>query len=294
MFDKTKFEQLLNAARQLNLSGSDGTELNAPTQEFDDFIIQTTPEMIGRGDALALQEIHIFLGPVWNETTNQIDWELVGKYNRIVELFNSLFPVSNTYPKPMGKPLLALKFVKLGYLTVMQSSLYMCSNNKLEVIESAHMLANLFKTAGFIVLRQKIEASVHGITGIPQTNDETQKYGKYFEFHIRVEHKNSSISDKVPLEGSELNLLEQISLEYQSLFGIPVPLSFNRSSHEDGGYQRYLNVRFRNIGAPEALKKVCEIKAAINSSENLKVIKTIDEFVWYDTFVDLDKGWIDF
>jgi hypothetical protein len=37
-----------------------------------------------------------------------------------------------------------------------------------------------------------------------------------------------------------------------------------------------------------------ELKQAINEETNFKVAKSIDEYVWYDTFTQLDHGWIDF
>ncbi len=301
MFNKDKFNELLVRVGELNtndINHTNGAILNWSGPEFDLNVLNSTPEMIGKGDIQALQEIHIFLGPVWNDVDNKIDWNLVEKYNKVVALFNEIMKdsvnsASTSVYKDMKNPLLALNFVNLGYLTVMQSSLYVLSNNREEVIESTHMLAQLFKTAGFTVLREKIEASVHGINGIPSTAEEMAKYNKYFEFHIRVEH-NDPNKDKVQLTGEELLLLEQISNDFKSKFLIPVPLSFNRTAHTDGGYQRYLNIRIREVGAPEALSKVKEVVDKINQTQALKVIKVISEFVWYDTFVDLDKGWIDF
>jgi hypothetical protein len=252
--------------------------------------------MTGKGGTAALQEVHIFLGPVWDEATNTIDPSIVKRYNNVVNMFNQIMANSdgtdNAY-KEMKNPLLALKFVGAGYLTVMQSSLYVKSNSREQVIECAHMLANLFKNAGFTVLREKIEASAYGINNIPQTTEEAQKYNKYFEFHIRVEHASPS-GDKIELTSDELAMLEAFSNQFQRRFATPVPLSFNRSTHPDGGYQRYLNVRFRNMGSVEALEKIEEIKLAINQTGTLKVVKVIAEYVWYDTFVALDKGWIDF
>jgi hypothetical protein len=60
------------------------------------------------------------------------------------------------------------------------------------------------------------------------------------------------------------------------------------------GYQRYLNVRFRQLGLNSIKEKLNEINVAIVELTCFKVIKTISEYVWYDTYVELDKGWIDF
>lgn len=294
MFPQEQYNNLLeDITKSYGVGNNLSQILNWKGISFDEEVLKTTPKMTGRGGIPALQESHIFLLPVWDEGSNPIDWDLVTKYNDVINKFN--LHMENTYPnwKPMKNPLLALNFVNKGYLTVMQSSLYLLSNNKTDIIKCTHMLANLFKVAGFTVIREKIEASVYGIDGIPQTISEANKYSGYFEFHIRVESKTLS-GDKLPLESKEIDLLDIISKQFEQKFGIPVPISFNRSVHLDGGYQRYLNVRFRNIGAVDALDKVKEITSRINESDNLKVVKVISEYVWYDTFVELDKGWIDF
>lgn len=292
MFPQNIYNELLDNVK--SLSGENhGEILNWKGESFDLEIMESTPDMIGKSDFPALQESHIFLSPIWNENENPIDFDLVNKYNQVIERFN--FNMENTYLnwKPMKNPLLALNFVNNGYLTVMQSSLYLMTNNKSELINCTHQLANLFKNAGFVVIREKIEASVYGINGIPQNDEDANKFSGYFEFHIRVESKNKS-GDKNPLDKQELELLDLISKEFEQKFNIPVPISFNRSTHLDGGYQRYLNVRFRNIGSIKSLEKVKEITTKINESNILKVVKVISEYVWYDTFVELDKGWIDF
>jgi hypothetical protein len=300
MFPIQQYNNLLNDVIQ-SYGNNPGQILNWPGELYDERFLSNTPEMIGRGGIPGLQESHIFLLPVWDEKSNPIDWDLVSKYNDVINKFNT--HMINTYPnwKPMKNPLLALNFIEQGYLTVMQSSLYLINDNKRDIVNCTHQLANLFKTAGFTVVREKIEATVYGIDGIPITNQDACKYSGYFEFHIRVESKSVNglglglgSGDKIPLDQQELILLDTISKEFQTKFDIPVPISFNRSTHLDGGYQRYLNVRFRNTGSIEALGKVKEITSRINDSTNLKVIKVISEYVWYDTFVELDKGWIDF
>jgi hypothetical protein len=42
------------------------------------------------------------------------------------------------------------------------------------------------------------------------------------------------------------------------------------------------------------LNIVCTFLYFSYETTNLKVVKVISEYVWYDTFVELDKGWIDF
>ncbi len=89
--------------------------------------------------------------------------------------------------------------------------------------------------------------------------------------------------------------MESISEKFKNKFRVPIPLSFNRSSMgSNGGFQRYLNYRSRELGAIESCKNVNEICDAIKSETTFNVVKVISEYVWYDTFVLMDCGWIDF
>lgn len=291
MFQNYIFNKLLETVR----SDKNGSINNRPHDliMYDENIISSTPEMTGKNNMKALHEIHIFMSPLWIINSMNIDDEIIEKYKNVVKKFNEV--MCDTYPnfKIMKDPVLALKFEKEGYIVVIQSSLYILSNSKIEVIKIAHDLAELFKCVGFNVIREKIEASVYGIDGIPQASEEMIKYNKYFEFHIRVQKKNEN--NHTPLTDEELESLENVSKKFREKFNTPVPLSYNKSKNgSEGGYQRYLNVRFRNIGAPEALTKVNEISSSIITDTPFRVIKIISEYVWYDTFVDLDKGWIDF
>lgn len=291
MFPSEKFEVLLSKVS----SAIHGSILNRPDdlESFDKSILDSTPEMTAKAGSGALQEIHIFLSPIWLGNSSTVDYSIVEKYSSVVKTFNEI--MIDTYPdfKPMKDPLLSLKFEKEGYVNVMQSSLYMLSDNKSVVIESAHQLAKLFATAGFTVIREKIEASAFGIEGIPKTTEDAMKYGKYFEYHIRVQRKDTTNHE--PLTEEELNGLEKVSLTFREKFNTPVPLSFNLSKEgSEGGYQRYLNLRTRGIGSVESYNKVTEICDAIRSETQFKVVKVISEYVWYDTHTGMDKGWIDF
>lgn len=114
---------------------------------------------------------------------------------------------------------------------------------------------------------------------------------KYFEFHIRVSRKNENNKDSnCPISLEEINELSNISKEFSELFKIPVPSSYNNGQD----HQRYLNVRFRNIGSNQARKNVDEIVQAIHNSHYFKLDKIIAEYVPYDSYTQLDNGWIDF
>jgi uncharacterized FAD-dependent dehydrogenase len=240
---------------------------------------QEIPKIIGKTFE-ALHEIHIFLLPI-NPNKNEVD-----KYNKVVEKWNKL----NKVEKPMKACYLALEFTS-GTVCVMQSARYILSNNIEKVIEECHKDAEFFAENGFSVVREKIESSVYGSVGIPQTREERYET-KYFEFHIRFEPKNGSETDEVSEE--EIKELIRVSKEFSEKYGIPIPLSYNKSKSLEGIYQRFLNLRFRNIGAEEACKRVEDIKKAIEEKTNFIHKKTISEYVVYDTYVEMDRGWIDF
>src|SRR5690606_10565816 len=80
-------------------------------------------------------------------------------------------------------------------------------------------------------------------------------------------------------------------------YGSPCPLSYNLNPHQfhndNAGNQRFLNIRFRNLGLKD-IEPSLKIIREIIESEDIKIIKSISEYVWYDTNPDVDKGWIDF
>ena len=261
--------------------------------KFDSSIIDSTPKMTGKLGMPALHEIHIFLDNLWFGDASSVDKAIVERYSNVVKDFNQICEGTYENFKLMKDPLLSLKFEKNGYINVMQSSLYVLSNNREDVIKMTHQLAELFANAGFNVLREKIEASVYGIDGIPQTDEEAVKYGKYFEFHISVQRKNGNNTE--PLTNVELSGLEKISNKFKILFNTPVPLSFNMNKENSGkAYHRYLNFRTRGKGAINSNTELQQILDAIEAETDFSVVKTIREYVWYDTYVKLDRGWIDF
>ena len=295
MINEIRFAQLIKLVSQLYTDDMVGEIQNRPTDlnAYDNTIINTTPEMIGM-HGQALHEIHIFLAPVWMKQSD-IDQSIIDKYESVIRLFNSMVTRadSDVEIKEMKPPVLSLNFKGVGYVTVLQSSLYILSNDKKNVINTCHQVAEMFKEAGFVVIREKIEATIFGTKGIPQTSAEMISFQKYFEYHIRVQRKNTE--DHNPLTIDEIQILEEISQEFETEFHTPVPLSYNRSKiGTDGGYQRYLNVRFRDFGSGDAYDRVKQIVDRISTTTVFKVIKVISEYVWYDTFTALDKGWLDF
>ncbi len=272
------------------MSSIQGTVLNRIGD--DALYSKTYPQMTGSGTMEATQELHIFLNEL-----NPSE-ERVQRYYTLVNEWNDLHP--NLTDK-MKACYLALVFRDPSgaenTVSVMQSARYLRSNDTAFVVSQAHEDAKWFADHGFTVIREKIEATAYGIIGIPNSNEEMEKYPtKYFEFHIKVGRIDKT--DTSELTETEIDELKSISKISTERFQIPIPLSYNKNAdkmHKDGlGYQRFLNARFRNIGFDTVKTHVRAIESEINSSKAFRVIKTISEYVWYDSLSALDHGWIDY
>ncbi len=251
---------------------------------------KTYPEMKGRGNS-GTHELHIFLSEI-NPSQERVE-----KYCQAVNDWNKQHPAITDKMKACY---LALVFRSPdgseNTVKVMQSARYLHSDDTDQVVKECHSDADFFVKRGFSVIREKIEATAHGIDGIPQTDAETQTHKtKYFEFHIKVGHKDAG--DNTPLNEGEVEQLKVISNQFTSKFRTPIPLSYN--CNQDGvsgdglGHQRFLNVRFRDQGMLSIKPKLDEINQAM-TSVGLRVIKMISEYVWYDSYTKLDYGWIDY
>lgn len=249
----------------------------------------TYPTMTGKGDFPALHELHVFLMPI-NPEQKDVDRaiELTNKYNE-------------KYAKELGDYTLkmcylTLLFRKAGQVKVLQSARYFRSDDQDEVIKEIYRDAAFYQEHGFDVARIKIEANAWSNNGVPETDEEAKKFPKYFEHHIKVEHKTTK--ENVPLPKEEEEALTSISSKMCKLYKAPVPLSWNNlanpNNHENPGYQRFLNIRFRNQGMKTIQTCIENIRKSINELTNFKVVKSIDEYVWYDTYTAMDWGWIDF
>jgi len=240
-----------------------------------------------------ISELHVFFEPI------NPSLKTVNKFSQICEEINEKNKDVRGFNKIKACHL-CLHYKNVGDLRVMQSSRYLTSNDMdfiiNECLNEADLIQKGFDDAyknGEIdekvnIIREKIEATASN-KGVPQTNEESLNYPtKYFEFHIRLGRKNDDTITCI--QEDEILELKELSCQFTEKFGTPVPLSFNQTNE----HQRYLNVRFSQIGSEEAKAKVQEIVKAIDNSKNFKWIKTIAEYVWYDSNRALDSGWIDF
>eukprot|EP01084_Bolivina_argentea_P118676 210516_1 len=263
----------------------------------DDEYRTSYPPMIGVGDDLeATHEIHIFLAKL-NPNKSEL-----AQYDKAVDEWNKKYYTNNGNDgqykiTPMKACYLDLIFrdPKDGTendICIMQSSRYIYCDDTEYVISECHNDAQWFAYKyGLTVIREKIEARAYGIDGIPINDNDTNKYPtKYFEFHVRVGRKNSDENQLKMMKNDEIMELRKISKYFSNLYKVPVPLSFNMYK----GYQRYLNLRFRHMGRDNAMRRVEKVADEIQKNTKYKIIKIIPEYVWYDSYTELDKGWIDY
>ena len=242
----------------------------------------------------ATHEIHIFLGPF-----NPVERKIT-HYKNAVEEWNTVkHPEELTLLKSsqMKACQLSLEFLDnyadgsgpVGFknVIVMQSARYVYENDMQRGIEVARRDAAWFDLMGFEVIRLKIEASAYGNKGIPQTDEEAKELPDcYFEFHVKVLGEGATVDDL-------RSLAEQFSKEYK----VPVPFSHNLNPNQfladQQGHQLYFNMRFRLAGLQTAKLAIKHLEETIDAQENIKLHKVISEYVWYDTNVSFDKGWLE-
>lgn len=249
----------------------------------------------GCGKSEAQHEIHIFLGPI-NPSLEKINeyYELVNNWNKI-HAPNWQTKYGKFYMKAC---LLCLIFREKETFEeysvyVMQSSVYIKSNDIQTVMKEANIQNAYFESNGLPVIRTKIEAMAAGINEIPQKDSDLIVYqdekvkDPYFEFHIKCKVTGDQTDEIEKLK----TCANHVTLKY----GSPCPLSYNvnpdQLQGDHNGLQRFINVRFRNLGY-EKIKE--ELKLIKSYLLDIEVIKIISEYVWYDTNPELDRGWIDF
>jgi len=258
----------------------------------------TAPTMRGAGaDLAATHEVHIFLGPL------NPDAETVARYEAAVATFNAELPQAGLVAvrcAQMKACHLALVFraPETGAETtvrVMQSAQYVWDDRQGNVAAWARLTADYFRSCGFEVLREKIEATAYGIVGVPRVAAEAAAHpGCYFEFHVSVARKEAAVADDLvvgAVSEAEVDELRAISRTFSAANRVPVPLSYNVSKQAN---QRYLNVRFRGAGIDEIRERVRALERQIVADSPFRVVKTISEYVWYDTMPQMDHGWIDY
>jgi len=239
------------------------------------------------GNRQLLFEGHVFAGPVDPSPL------LRDRYYKAADAFNAAMGAVVPDFKPMKTPFLSLAFVGGKAVNVMQSARYVVGNDVEAVVRAVHELdAALFRALGFPILRVKVELAMRGVA------PSRPPVSVYSEHHIRVVCDGISV-EALPTD-EELGVLDALARDLREDLGLPVALSYNRTRTEadvDGrpGRKRFLNVRFRGLGAPEAFAHVARVREAVAARTGglWKATSPIDEWVVFDSNVGMDRGWID-
>lgn len=268
-----------------------------------------SPDFKGMGSIAATHELHCFTDV--NPTPEKIE-----AYKARVDWWNkNRLPLlqqrdrGQVVHNPMKSPVLTLLFRKDGVInpiTVCQSARHIQCDDRRKVLEIVEEDKEFFENTGpyaqsgfapMAVCRIKVEATAHGVDGVPQTAKEAANFPRsYFECHIRV-HKTGSDQlaeqkNLPPITHQEQEMLERLTGKLTLQFGFPVPLSLNVAK----GHQRFINARFYGVGLQEIVVMLQQIRDAVEADgifmakEHLQIL----EYVWFDTAKQIDAGWIDF
>jgi len=149
--------------------------------------------------------------------------------------------------------------------------------NLTDELKTASNLSQSLNAAGFSVKRIKIEASVCN-QGVPQSNTEALHYSfnRYFEHHI-----------KLLLEPSANTLtLSEIAQRHSAHLSRNV-----LRIRSDNCYEQFVTQRCLGVGAIEAQQKLQSLLDEIAPLGH-SVIEVEEEFVVYDSNLEIDAGWI--
>eukprot|EP01084_Bolivina_argentea_P232125 391293_1 len=262
----------------------------------------TYPKMTGSGSMPSTHEVHIFMAEL-----NPCE-ETVATYYKAARDWNA-----QVYPQLISKgkhnERACTGQMRPGYfllvfknalqntereVRVMLSSRYVYCNDQQYVIEQCHCDSKWFAKHGLDVLREKIEAKIFGIKGLPMTRDEFEQHPtKYFEYHVKLRCKSAMDKNgfrEQNLTNAEVHELKTISKQISHIYKVPMPLSYSISR----GHPRFFNLRFRNIGRDESYETVVDIASQIKKHTKYEVIKIIPEYVWYDSYTKLDRGFLEY
>lgn len=145
-----------------------------------------------------------------------------------------------------------------------------------EIIRQSHDLGELLVLAGQKVVRVKIEAAPTS-AGIPVSADEAaHEPRRYFEHHIKLQ---------LPAN-ADLGPMAAIAMQHGA------HLSRNaRRQRDDGFCERFVTQRCHGLGQTEARAALAELLDDLRAA-GLHVLDSEEEYVVYDSNLDLDAGWL--
>lgn len=141
-----------------------------------------------------------------------------------------------------------------------------------EVIQKAHDLEKDMTNYGLKVLRVKVEAMMH-TKGCPTNDEKPLRDGDYWEFHLKlsIDHSN------------EYHKLEQIVAKHKG------GMSFNVFKRE---LEPLVTLRLYKRSYNEAMQLKADLIEDIQRNGFVCNGGIQQEFSVYDTFTELDKGWL--
>ncbi len=142
---------------------------------------------------------------------------------------------------------------------------------------AATEIVNELTSAGFAVSRIKVEAAPWN-DGVPRTSAETasQSDDQYFEHHIKL------------LLLAHANVSALVALAQ----GHAAHLSRNsRRIRDDGLHERFITQRCQGVGRVESRARLDALLDQIHSAGH-QILEVEEEYVVYDTNLELDAGWI--
>lgn len=236
-------------------------------------------------DSPAVHELHVYL-----EVNPTI--EKVCQFIKSVNQWNDKYPELKRKMKAYNVGALDEATGKAVY--VMLSARNFQSNSQDAVIAELKSDAKWFEEQGFKILRQKIEAKALISLGIPLNGDEMKNYpGSYYEFHVQVARKNTE--DKSAFSEAEINELNKLSKTLSEQLRIPVPQSFSMNNDSvvagdrSHGCRRFFDLRFHKLGLNDILPLLEKVQKTIDKTGSFRHVKNINEYVWYDTYPQLDQ-----
>ncbi|MEV6600911.1 nucleotidyl transferase AbiEii/AbiGii toxin family protein [Actinoplanes sp. NPDC051346] len=135
------------------------------------------------------------------------------------------------------------------------------------------------KKAGIRPTRTKIEAAPWS-TGVPDTDRaaSAEPDGRYFEHHVKVRLPSAAVADLLAL--TDLSEAHGARLSRNA-----------RRRDTDGGEERFVNQRCHKVGRATATERLDRLVAALRTAGH-DVASVEQEYVVYDSNLDLDQGWL--
>ncbi len=205
--------------------------------------------------------------------------EFIGKFEtHITVCLNNLDEVNRLYQWSVRHGLKCLHIVLDRGVTASQPMLTRHGwggfPNELEI---ATTLCQSLKCEGFSAVRIKMEIAPWNCS-VPKSTVEARNHhpDRYFENHIKLLLKSSA----------EIVLLVELAEQHSA------HLSRNIfQARKDNYYERFITQRCMGVGHQEAQQQLQKLLDAIAALDCI-VIAVEEEFVVYDSNLDLDKGWI--